>query len=49
MSRLGVEVVWGGGCFEGLGELVEDVSFNERVRGWNGVWVIRIFLKWGSS
>ncbi len=39
MSRLEVEVFWRGGFFEGLGELVEDVSFNERVRGWNGVWV----------
>ncbi len=43
---VGMEV---GEALEGLGELVEDVSFNERVRGWNGVWVIRILLKWGSS
>ncbi len=46
MSRLGVEVVLGGGVLydiivkcvveEGLGELVEDLSFNERVEGWSG-------------
>ncbi len=43
---VGMEV---GERLEGLAELVEDVSFNERVRGWNGVWVIRILFIWGSS
>ncbi len=38
---VGMEV---GEGLEGLGELVEDVSFNERVSGWRGVWVSLKYL-----